>query len=60
MAKNKRTCFVCEQIITEETPEINQEVFLPVCRSCRGTEAEKKKAEEFLESLADGLICGCI
>lgn len=60
MTKNKGTCFVCEQIITKESLEINQEVFLPVCRSCRGTEAEKKKAEEYLDSLADGLVCGCI
>jgi hypothetical protein len=33
---------------------------LPVCDDCSGSVKEKKAVEEYNESLADGLICGCI
>ncbi len=38
----------------------NQVTNLPVCDTCKGTEKEKIKEQEALDSLADGLICGCI
>lgn len=60
MKKGKRKCFVCEAPILEETYLLNKEVNLPVCEKCKGTESEKKKVEELLDSLADGFVCGCI
>jgi len=60
MTKNNRICFVCEQTVSDEKFEINKEVLLPVCSQCKGTKAETKKVEEYLDSLADGLVCGCI
>jgi len=60
MTKNNRICFVCGQPILDENIEMNKDVLLPVCLHCKGTEAEKKKTEEYLDSLADGLVCGCI
>ena len=56
----KNTCFVCKSKITQENVSINKKVYLPVCKSCSGTEKEKKAAEDLLDSLADGLVCGCI
>lgn len=53
-------CFACDSEITEVPVVKNKELNLPVCINCRNTEFEKKKIEEFLESLADGLVCGCI
>jgi hypothetical protein len=60
MTKKNRICFVCKQPVSDENAEINKEVLLPVCSRCKGTDAEKKKTGEFLDSLADGLVCGCI
>ena len=60
MNKSSRICFVCKKPILEENFEMNKEVFLPVCSKCKGTEEEKKTVEEYLDSLADGLVCGCI
>ncbi|QGY47129.1 hypothetical protein GM418_26735 [Maribellus comscasis] len=56
----KNTCFVCRSAVTSENSEINKEVFLPVCNTCKGSDKEKKAVEEQLDSLADGLVCGCI
>lgn len=58
--KQKNTCFVCKAEIAEATSVINHKVMLPVCKSCSGTEKEKKAAEDLLDSLADGLVCGCM
>ena len=56
---NKR-CFVCNIEVNIENSEFNQEVNLPVCKKCKGTPSEKEKIAELLDSLADGLVCGCI
>jgi len=53
-------CFVCDKEIKKGSVILNKEVMLKVCKKCTGTSAEKKKTEEYLDSLADGLICGCI
>ena len=56
----KNTCFVCQREVTPENSSINKEVYLPVCNFCKETDKEKKAVEEQLDSLADGLVCGCI
>jgi len=56
---NKK-CFVCEVEVNRGNSTLNQEVNLPVCESCKGSDKEKKTVIEFLDSLADGLVCGCI
>jgi hypothetical protein len=53
-------CFVCQVEVTIENSVLNTEVNLPVCNTCRGTDKEKETVAEFLDSLADGLVCGCI
>jgi NMD protein affecting ribosome stability and mRNA decay len=53
-------CFVCRLEVTKENSELNHEVNLPVCNNCKGTKKEKETVAEFLDSLADGLVCGCI
>ena len=53
-------CFVCNIDISKVDSELNNEVNLPVCNECKGTEKEKEKIKELLESLADGFVCGCI
>jgi len=53
-------CFVCQVDVTKENSVLNAEVNLPVCNACRGTEKEKEAVAELLDSLADGLVCGCI
>ncbi len=55
-----KICFVCQEQLSLENMKVNQELMLPVCNACRGTEKEKKAVQEYNESLADGLICGCI
>jgi hypothetical protein len=55
-----RKCFVCQVEVTPENSELNTKVNLPVCNSCKGTDKEKETENEFLDSLADGLVCGCI
>lgn len=55
-----RTCFVCQAELLKENILLNAEVNMPVCNSCRGTDKEKETVAEFLDSLADGLVCGCI
>jgi len=58
--KENRKCFVCELEVAAGYWQINNEVLLPVCNECIGTGKEKEKVEKYLDSLADGLICGCI
>lgn len=53
-------CFVCQVDVTKENSVLNTEVNLPVCNTCRGTDKEKETVAELLDSLADGLVCGCI
>jgi len=56
---NKR-CFVCKTELSKVKWDLNYEVNLSVCESCKGSENEKVKVKELLESLADGFVCGCI
>ncbi len=56
---NKR-CFVCQVEVAKENSTLNEDVNLPVCNDCKGTQKEKETVAEFLDSLADGLVCGCI
>lgn len=60
MSDFKNHCFVCQRPVTPENSTLNPEINLPVCNPCKGTEQEKKAVEEQLDSLADGLVCGCI
>lgn len=60
MGTIKNTCFVCKKAVTNDNLVINTVVNMPVCQQCRGTEKEKKEEKEVLDSLADGLVCGCI
>jgi hypothetical protein len=55
-----KNCFVCKKQVNKGEYTINKKVYLPVCRSCKGTSKEKQTEEEYLDSLADGLVCGCI
>jgi hypothetical protein len=55
-----KKCFVCQAEITNENSVLNHEINLPVCQNCAGTPMEKEKVLELLDSLADGLVCGCI
>jgi len=52
-------CFVCGKKL-EEITNINAVINLPVCDECKGTDQEKVKENEALDSLADGFVCGCI
>ncbi len=59
--KNKLyQCFVCDSPVNEAKFSYHQQVNLPVCEGCKGTEDERKKVKELLEGLADGFVCGCI
>lgn len=53
-------CFVCQADVTNENSVLNTEVNLPVCNTCKGTVKERETVVELLDSLADGLVCGCI
>ena len=46
--------------VSHDTYELNMDVNMPVCSNCKETDQEKNEVEEMLDSLADGLICGCI
>jgi ABC-type lipoprotein export system ATPase subunit len=59
-AENQKACFVCQTPILNSKYTLNKNVMLPVCATCKGTEAEKNKESELLDSLGDGQICGCI
>ncbi len=56
----KNICCVCINTYPPEMLEMNRELLLPVCHYCKGTEEEKKKVTDYLDSLAEGFICGCI
>lgn len=58
--KTSKKCFVCGNPVPADSYELNLQVNMPECNSCKGTEQEKKIVEEMLDSLADGLVCGCI
>ena len=60
MKNTEKQCFVCKTNYPANETSINKEVYLPVCENCHGTEKEKQTVEEYLDSLADGLVCGCI
>lgn len=53
-------CFVCHAELFKENMLLNTEVNLPVCENCKGAAKEKEVVAELLDSLADGLVCGCI
>lgn len=55
-----KKCFVCQKEIAGTASVLNMEVNLPECIECQGTEDERKKIAELLDSLADGFVCGCI
>ena len=52
-------CFVCSNKL-EYVEDKNKVTNLPVCKQCKGTDKEKIKEKELLDSLADGFVCGCI
>jgi len=60
MSGLSKICFVCKKEVTTNNSKLNLEVNLPVCNLCEGTEKEKETVEEYLNSLADDLVCGCI
>lgn len=55
-----KKCFVCEKQVDKEDSTLNLVVNMPVCGECKNTQNEKLKEAELLDSLADGLVCGCI
>ena len=60
MENFKNRCFVCKEEIDPAVTKRNIIVNLPVCDNCKGTDKEKVTEAEYLDSLADDLICGCI
>jgi hypothetical protein len=38
----------------------NQELNLPVCEQCKGTDEEKEMVKRLTDELADGFVCGCM
>jgi uncharacterized protein YjaZ len=60
MESFSKKCFVCKKNITKSTSQLNTEVNLPVCSACKGTPRENEMVQEYLDELADGLVCGCI
>ena len=56
---NKK-CFVCQNEFPASELELNSEVNLLVCSNCKDTKKEKETVADLLDSLADGLVCGCI
>lgn len=55
-----KKCFVCGKSGEETVLKLNPAVMLKVCGDCEGSEEEKRKETELLDSLSDGLFCGCI
>ena len=53
-------CFVCQEKLDSKRVAKNQELNLPVCKKCKGTDAEKEIVRKLTEELADGFVCGCI
>jgi hypothetical protein len=60
MEVKTKKCFVCKTEVKSDNWELNPEVNMPVCNTCKGTDKEKETVAELLDSLADGLVCGCI
>jgi predicted metal-binding protein len=60
MIELNKKCFVCNNNVPTDNLELNADVNLFVCNNCKGTYEEKKAVAELLDSLADGLVCGCI
>ena len=60
MTELNKKCFVCDQPVTSENSSLNLVVNMPVCNQCKNSQNEKVKEAELLDSLADGLVCGCI
>jgi NAD-dependent SIR2 family protein deacetylase len=56
----KTGCFVCNNEFPDRLLDMNKEIMLPVCPACKNTDNEKKKVIEYLDSLAEGFVCGCI
>ncbi len=56
----RNKCFVCKKEVDPTKTERNTVVNLPVCSDCKGTPKEKETEEEYLDSLAEGFVCGCI
>jgi len=56
----KNHCFVCGKQVDKSNSKLNSVVNLEVCTDCEGREKEKQAENEFLESLAEGFVCGCI
>ena len=54
-----RKCFVCEEPVDSACVK-NQQINLPVCEKCIGTENEKLAVQNLLDGMADGFVCGCI
>ena len=60
MTDIKNSCFVCKEQFTPKILQLNLTVNLQVCEDCKGTDKERQTEKEYLESLADGFVCGCI
>jgi hypothetical protein len=60
MKELNKKCFVCQKNVPTDKLELNTEVNLMVCEICKGSPNEKEAVAELLDSLADGLVCGCI
>lgn len=60
MKISEKQCFVCKKNYPAGEISMNNEVMLPVCKKCKGTEKEKQTVEEYSDSLADEFVCGCI
>lgn len=55
-----KQCFVCGKAAGAENFSINEQLNLPVCNLCQGSEQEKEMVKKLTEGLAEGFICGCI
>lgn len=53
-------CFVCGQPVDPSDSLKNEELNLPVCRDCKGSEREKQAISELRDGMAEGFVCGCI
>ncbi|WP_159517286.1 hypothetical protein [Sunxiuqinia indica] len=60
MSDFSNRCFVCEKEIKSKLLARNDELNLPVCEQCKGSDREKAKVSELRDGLADGFVCGCI
>jgi len=60
MKELNKKCFVCHNVVPSDKLELNTTVNLFICENCKGTPREKEAVAELLDSLADGLVCGCI